>query len=843
MIQFLSKCFNLKAQLILASLVLVFTFSAAAQTTASGYIKDKESGEDMPFVSVYFQGTTTGTQSDISGKYYLSTNASVDSIVFSAIGYKPLTLGLKKGQSNLLNVALEEEGIAVEEVTIKESRKKIKDTMAIKVYREVVRHKSDNRMSSFDYYYYEDWVKMQFDLFNVNEGITEKKFFKPFKFVFENLDTTDDGEVFLPFLMKEQVTQHYYRSDPEAYKRVIVADRFSGINNSSVSALLDQRFEQIDIYDNVIILNDKSFIGPFAQGALINYNFYLKDSFYVDSLFCYELLFTPKSPQNLAFYGYAIIDKGTWGVKEIDMKIAEKANINFVNDFYLFQTFTLTDSGGWFMDGESTTKAVNIGKNEDASSWLITKSVSRKDIKINELIEPSIFKGDEIQLQPNARERDDAFWSGVRHDSLSISEQQIYDMVDTVQSTKAYKRYYWWFYLGTSAFMKAGPVEFGRFYKFVSWNDIEGVRLRFGGRTSVDFSKKVMLDAYAAYGTKDKEVKYDVGITTHLKRTNDRWHMLKVRYKDDYTRLGVNNPLMTYDNIINSITRTDGLDDLFRQQQFSLSYEREWLKGLMTTGQYNHTIWKSVPGRFEYSKTDEDGNVEPISSITSSELSLSTRIAFKEMYYESVFFRYHLTSYVPIVTFDYAIGIEDFLGGDYTYHKLALHMQHRWNNPIGYTKYQVFGGVMLGEIPYNLMHIPSGNETFLYDKYRFNLMNEFEFVMDRWAGIWVDHHFDGFFFNKIPGWKKLKLRELITFKMLWGDVSNRNAPGNGPLDFPTDENGNLTMEPLDGIYAELGFGIENILKILRVDFVWRLTQRDKEGIFPWWFKVGIQPKF
>jgi hypothetical protein len=597
------------------------------------------------------------------------------------------------------------------------------------------------------------------------------------------------------------------------------------------------------VYDNVIILNDKSFIGPFASGALINYNFYLKDSFYIDSMFVYELLFTPKSPQNLAFYGYAHIDKETWGIKEIEMRIAEKANINFVNDFYLFQRFVKTDSAGWFLAEESTTKAVNLGKNEDASSWLIKKTVSRDSITINRPIDPDIFKGDAIQLAPQARIRDDEFWNQIRHDSLSESEQGIYEMVDTVQSTKAYKKYYWWFYLGTSAFFKAGPVEFGRFYKFVSWNDIEGVRLRFGGRTSNDFSKKVQIEAYGAYGTKDRDFKYNVGIMTHLKRPNERWHMIKAHYMDDYTRLGVPNPLLTYDNIAQSILRTEPLDDLFRLNQFSFTYQKEWLKGLMTDAKFEHTKWKSVPGRFDFQKTDENGVTTDVPSVTSAEFSLSTRVAFKEMYYESVFYRYHVASYVPIVTFDYAIGIEDFLGGDYTYHKFNLVYQHRWNNPIGYTKYQLHAGIMLGEVPYNLMEMPMGNESFLYDKYRYNLMNEFEFVVDRWAGIWVDHHFDGFFFNKIPGWKKLKLRELITFKMLWGDVSDKNAPGNGPLDYPTDENGDLTMQHLDGIYAELGFGIENILKIFRVDFIWRMTQRDKPDITKWWFKVGLQPKF
>ncbi len=834
------KAIALFVLLSLSSLIPLF-----AQTSVSGVVKDSKTGETLPFVSIYFKGTTTGTQSDIPGKYFLSINKGVDSVVFSSMGYATLTLPVKSNQSNLLNVVMDEGGIEIEEVTVKETRKRIKDTTAIKVYREVVKHKQDNRMSSYAFYSYKDHVKMEFDLFNVSEGITEKKFFKPFGFIFENLDTTEKGEVYLPFLIKEQIYDQYYRSDPEASKRIVLADQFSGVNNSSVGALLDARFDQIDVYDNVIILNDKSFIGPFASGALINYNYYLYDSFYVDSMFIYELIFTPKSPQNLAFYGYAHIDKETWGIKEIEMRIAEKANINFVNDFYLKQAYELTDSAGWFLQGEEMHKAVNIGKNENSTSWLIKKNITRDSISVNVPIDPKIFKGDAIQFQPLARERDAEYWSEARIDSLSESEAGIYYMVDTVQSTKAYNKYYWWFYLATSAYFKAGPVEFGRFYKFVSWNDIEGVRLRFGGRTTTDFSKKVMLDGYVAYGTKDESQKwkYNFGLQTHLKRVNDRWHMFEIRYLDDYTRLGVQDPLLTYDNIMNSILRTSALDDLLRQQQFSFNYQREWLKGLMTTAHFSHTKWKSVPGRFEYSTTDEEGNIVPVPSFNAVEMGLETRIAFKEMYYENTFFRYSLGSYVPIVTVNYNIGIKDFLGGDYTYHKLSANFSHRWNNPIGYTKYQIFGGAVLNQVPYSLLEFPSGNETFIYDKYRYNMMNEFEFVVDRWAGIWIDHHFDGFFFNRIPGWKKLKLRELITFKGLWGTVSDKNAPGNGPLNYPTDEDGNVTLSTLDGFYFELGFGIENILKILRVDFVWRLSQQGQPEVKKWWFKIGIQPKF
>ena len=830
---------------------ILFCFSIGfAQKSISGKVLEVATDEPIPFANVFFEGTTIGTTTDFDGEFTLSTKDVEDATVLSvsSIGYQPTTIviGSKKGS---IVVKLETDEVQIEVVEIVEKRRKLeKDTTALKILTNVIKNKDNNRMKEYDYYQYNAYTKTQFDLYNVTkEGLENTKILSGMDVAFQYVDSTENGNTFLPVLFKESISDVYYKKNNNVTKEEVLAEQFSGVGNKSISQLIDAQFESIDIYDNLIIIAGKSFIGPFANGAKTVYHYTFADSMIVDGRMQYELYFIGKSLKDLAFKGKVTIDKPTYAVKNIELRIGDKTNINWLNDFYTYQSFELIDEfkNQWFIDKEISNQAVGFSKKEEALSFRVTRDVSRDSIILNKAQTEEFYRGDPIVYKNNAGKQTEEFWVESRHDTLSQQDADIYTMVDSVKNTKKYKTLEWLVNFALSANARVGPVDFGRWYQLVSWNDIEGVRFRLGMSTNKDLSKKFYLGSHIAYGTKDKLVKYSFNGFTHLKRDNFKLHSLEAAYKFDYTRLGViDDPLLFYDNFFNSLLSTGAIDDLMRIRQGQLKYTREWVSGVTTTAQFAHKEFQTIPGRFEFIKTDEMGGVTDFGSVTSSEFEVGLILSKGEQYIENEYSRFSLGSKKPIVTFTYTAGVEGLFGSDNTFHKIDFNLKHRLSVPFGYSKYQIFFGRIFGDVPYPLLEFHNGNQGFLYNKRAYNLMNGFEFASDYYGAFWFDHHFDGFIMNKIPGINKLQLRFLITSKFLLSDIRNpNNTDGNAQIDFPRNNVGELLLEPAEPFYSEIGFGFENILKVGRIDFLFRPTQIGKPEVKKFWFKIAFQPKF
>ena len=826
---------------------LLFAQQVFSQSDIIGKVIDAKTNEAIPFANVYFSGTSIGTTTGFDGAFELNNSTGAKSLIISSVGYKTETINL--GQTNNkqnIVVKLKSEDVKLTEVEIKGKRKLHRDTSALKVYAHVVKYKNINRMENIDFFQYNAYTKTQFDLFNVDPAkLDENRWLKGMDVTMDYLDTTEFGQAYLPMLLKESASKFYFRKYPSTTKEIVLAQKFSGVTNQSIVQLIDDNFQTVDVYDNLIPVSGKGFMGPFSPSGRLTYHYTLADTSDREGHTCYQLYFVGKSLDDLAFKGFAWIDTATWAIKEIELNIGSKVNINFVKDFYVYQKFNRIGKDSiWFVDEETSRNAVAISKKEGSTSFRITRNVSRKDIILNQGKDSKFYLGDEVEYRMINTEHNSEIWDSLRHDTLSMEEKGIYIMVDSVQNTKKYKRLAWLGSFASSAFLRAGPVEFGRFYKFVSWNDIEGVRLRLGARTTYKMSKKLQLTGHVAYGIKDEEFKGGAKAFLHLKRVNNKWHSIEAAYLNDYSRMGVPNPLLTYDNILNSLLRSGPSDDLLKLNSYNALYKKEWVQGIRTDIGYNHITFSSVPGRFGFKETASDGTVTVPEDFTTSEFTLGLRIAKKEQYLDTDYFRFEMNSRNPIITFNYAIGIKDFLGGDFTYHKFDFWYKHKWINAAGYTKYQLGAGTTLNKAPWMLLELHSGNQSFLYNKLRYNLMNEFEYVSDLYGAFWLDHHFDGFIMNKIPGINKLQLRLLVTSKILVGRLRDENGQNNDFLDFPVNEDGNTVLNsPNSPFYAEVGFGVENILKVGRIDFLWRLTDRDKANVKNWGIRIAFQPKF
>lgn len=828
--QIVSHTFN-KTILFLTAILL--SVSGFSQTTkVSGKIVDAVTREPLPFVNIVFTGTTIGAATDIEGNYSLTTTTRVDSITVSYIGYNKLTRAVKKGQEQTINIGLTQ-GVDLMVVEIRPG-----ENPAHRILRQIIAHKDKNDREKLDAYEYEVYNKVEFDLNNLSEDFKNNRILQPFSFIFDNIDSTNAKEKpYLPVFMTEALSDYYYRRSPRARNEVIKASKVTGLENSSVSQFMGDMYQNVNIYDNTILVFGKNFNSPISDNALLFYKFYLIDSVVIDGHKCYQLQFKPKRKQELAFVGNLWATDTTFAIKQIEMSIADDANINFINSTAVVQTYTQVDSA-WMMQKERLVIDFNPFPIEQKKKSMMgiygRKTADYSNFKINKPHEDKFYSATEnLKVNDDAFKKSDAYWEEHRHDSLSKNEKQIYKMVDTLQSLPVYRTWIDVIQIFVTGYKVKGNFEYGPYYNMFSTNEIEGNRFRFGGRTSNQFSKWYELSGYVAYGTRDEKFKYSLGIRSFI--TKHPRAMVGFYYKNDNEILGQSQNGFTTDNILASAFRVTPLRNMTNVKQVNAYIEREWFTGFNTKLSFiNRTMMPLAEFHYEYQKTANSIGIKE--NITTSEIRFLARLAYNEKYVEGEFTRVSLGTHYPVVQAQYTMGLKDIFFSDYNYHKLTVNLDDRIRiNPIGYFDYILEYGKVWNPLPYPLLELHGGNETYIYDIYAYNSMNYYEFVSDEYASATISHHFDGFFLNRIPLMRKLKWREVVGAKALIGRVNDKNR---SLLIFPEH------LYALDrGPYLEASTGIENIFKIFRVDAVYRLSYLDNPKAVPFSIKASLQFTF
>ncbi|MCK6640241.1 MAG: DUF5686 and carboxypeptidase regulatory-like domain-containing protein [Bacteroidia bacterium] len=800
---------------------------AQAQTIITGTVYDSLTNEPMPFVNIILPGTKAGAVSDIEGKFTIVTTVHADSIRAQYIGYKPTTLPIRNGVKQNINIPLSKNTVALGEIIVYAG-----ENPAHILLRKVWAKKPDNNKEKLDCYQYEAYNKLEFDLNNISEDFQKRKVMKPVSFIFDRIDSTNPTEKpHLPMFFSESISDFYYRKDPKTKKEIIKGSKVSGVEDASISQFTGEMYQDVNIYDNNIILFGKHFVSPMSTNGLLFYKYFLVDSMNVDGHWCYQVQFKPKRKQELLFVGNMWIADSSYAVKRLEMTITEDANLNYVTAFYVIQDYDNV-SGEWMLSKEKVVADFALTKRQ--MGLYGRKTTSYRNVKVNQCKDDEFYtRTENLIVEEGAEKRDSVFWAQARHDTLSRTEQGIYDMVDSVQNLPVYRTWENIMITAYSGYKIIGPFEFGPWYKTVSGNQIEGVRFRLGGRTSNAFSKWVEFSGYAAYGTKDEEFKYNFGFKSFI--TKKPRQLVGVNYKNDYEILGQSNNAFTSDNLLASIFRRNPLNNMTRVEQYEVWYERDWFTG------FNMRL--SLVNRNMYALNDTayyhlmpSGAPEYHSSIQTSEVRANFRFAWDEKYIEGVFSRVSMGTRYPVVQVQYVAGLKGVFNSDYTYHRVSINVDDRIRiNPIGYTNYILEAGKIFGTVPYPLMILHPGNETYVYDWASFNMMNYYEFASDQYAMATLIHHFDGFFLNKIPLMRKLKWREVASFRAVYGSVSNSNKDA---LVFPS------TLYSLNrGPYMEAGAGIENIFRFFRVDCFWRLTYLDNPRVKPVGVRISLQVLF
>jgi hypothetical protein len=805
-------------------------------TKVRGNITDAVTKQPMPFVAIALKGTSIGVISDFDGNYYLETRSQKDTLKVTCLGYRTQFIHIKKGTYQNLNIVMAPNEFAIKEVVVKPG-----ENPAHRILRLINDNKEKNSPEQFNAYQYELYNKIEFDVNNIGDEYKKKKLFKHFQFIFDYVDTSaETGKTYLPMFISEAMSDYYYRKSPKVEKEIIKANKISGWENPTISQFTGDMYQKVNVYSNYINIFGKNFVSPISNNALLFYKYYLLDSTFIDNHRCYHISFKPRRKQELTFTGDFWVNDTTFAIKKIKVRIADDANINYVKDLVATQEFAKVDNKHWFLKKDELFVDFNLG--DSLTGFFARKSAIYNNIQINKPKEEAFYSQlgfENIKVLDDASKKSDEFWNQSRPDSLSLREKNIYKMIDTIQEVPIFKTYVDVVNVILFGYKPWGKFEIGPYPKLYSYNEVEGHRFRLGGRTNLKFSDKNFFEAYIAYGLRDQGIKYGVSFYQFLTKTKSSYW--GATYKDDLEQFGKDpNTLISTDNILGTIFARSQILKLNRVREFTTYFDNEWFMGLSNRFTWRHRTIYTYQG-----DTVSIFEQLPLPKILTSEFTIKTRFAYKEQFIIGERSRTSIGTKWPIVQFNYTLGnyrkqtspmdVGSLFDG-YYYHKMNFGIEDEvYINPIGYSEYSLKAGKTFGRLPFHLLELHEGNETYWYNE-AYNLMNYYEFVSDQYLSLKLTHHFEGLILNKVPLFRKLKLREVAFANGVIGSLSDRNKQAN--INELHNSTNSKEMYYLTKPYCEAGIGIENIFKIVRLDAIWRLSYLDHPNIS----KFGIRAK-
>lgn len=802
------------------SFLLFGIFTLAQTKVIGGLIKDSHSDEPIPFASVVLKKSGFGKLSDSAGGFvfHLTDYSPADSLLITYVGYKPLTMALPeiKGDSIFLLINMERGGMGKEVVV------KSKYSRGWILWRKVVKQKPKNDRYRFENFGYELYNKLELDLNKFNkEKFKNIRPLRPFGFIIDQtIDSTSEDKPFLPVFLTETISDYYFQKDPLKRREEIKASRTSGVNNESVQKLLGGMDQNINVYNNYIPVFDKRFISPISDNGDAFYNYRLIDTQYVAGKRFFHLVFSPKHIGENTFDGDCWVHDTTFAIQKMNLRLSKEANVNYVDKLSIVQEYKLIQDSIWFLSKDKFIIDVSaIGKQKFGVTG--RKTTTYKDVLVNSgIVWETLRKNKKLEetvLMPGSTEQPEKYWNESRHEDLAKNEQAIYNMIDTLQHMPLFQHYSDIASFLATGYKAFGSLEYGPWFNAITANVVEGFRVRLDLGTSTNFSKTWWLRGYLAYGFKDEKIKGRAEIT-HLFQKNPRTK-LYASYTNDYDNGQVYYDEVGTDNIFAlAVRKTQVPSKYLRVEQTRLEFSKETNSGF--TFEVSGTRKKFNPVRSLPDKSifDNNGTGEPLNN---AEIAFRIRYAYLERFLEGSFLRTSLGSPYPIAEIKYARGIPGFLNSNYQYHKLSASV-HDYFKVANYGEiyYNVYGGKIFGTLPFPLLEIHPGNEMYYYNKYAFSLMNRFEYLSDEFVGINVEHNFGNGIFRLLEPTRKLKFRQFWTAKTLWGGLSDANKSFNqvGTV----FQNGHQFQSLNGKTYMEVGTGVDNILRVLRIDFVWRL---------------------
>lgn len=842
----------------------IFLSHAQSFTSASGIVKDSITGEPLPFVSVYFDGSTIGAMTDDNGTFTLQNNQGYTKLAAASLGYDTKFIDLKPGKKNdNLEVLLKPTAFEISEVVVKPKREKYtrKDNPAVELIKKVIAHKNDNRIEAKPEYQTEVYEKLSLSLDNFNPNLDKNKFLKKFKFIKNYLDTSEfNGKPILTVSVRENLSDFYYRKSPKAEKTIVRAKRMQGIDKTlddggGITSNLEEIFKSINIFDNNIPILLNRFVSPLSSTlATTYYHYYIMDTLDVGGDKCVDLAFVPANSESYGFTGrlYITLD-GNYAVKKVLLNTPANINLNWVDKLRIEQEFKQMPDSTWVLDQENT--FVNFYVVKGTQQLYAHQLRNYDNYNFNVQNADSVFGLlGALHVLPEATAQPDTFWTHNRPIPLKEKEDALKDLLGQLRKVPAFNAIIKTAeilitgYIPTANDKKVTKFDFGPMNTTFSANHLEGFRMRVGGMTTANLNPYWFASGYLAYGTNDRKIKYNLKLTHSF--TKKEYHegenpvnnLSFIQEYDVYTP-GQDFLFTSKDNIFVAWKVGEPVTKMQYIRKSVLQYEKEWLNGL---------TWKSwimnqnneAAGTLQYIKRDESGNLYHIKDFTTSEIGTQLRFAPGERAYngrsgkESVF---NLSKDAPVFKLSHQLGIKGVLGGDYNYNHTEISAEKRiWLSSFGHIDAQVKAGKVWDKIPFPLLILPNTNQSVTIQPEAFHMMNALEFVTDQYVSFNATYYLKGWILNRIPGIKWLRLREVLSFNMIYGGLTDKNNPTLTPGLFLLPDG----TQPLGSTpYMECSVGLENIFKILRIDYYRRLTYLDHPDIKKGGIRIALRFTF
>ena len=842
----------------------IFLSHAQSFTSASGIVKDSITGEPLPFVSVYFDGSTIGAMTDDNGTFTLQNNQGYTKRAAASVGYDTKFTDLKPGKKNdTLEVLLKPTAFEISEVVVKPKREKYtrKDNPAVELIKKVIAHKNDNRIEAKPEYQTEVYEKLSLSLDNFNPNLDKNKFLKKFKFIKNYLDTSEfNGKPILTVSVRENLSDFYYRKSPKAEKTIVRAKRMQGIDKTlddggGITSNLEEIFKSINIFDNNIPILLNRFVSPLSSTlATTYYHYYIMDTLDVGGDKCVDLAFVPANSESYGFTGrlYITLD-GNYAVKKVLLNTPANINLNWVDKLRIEQEFKQMPDSTWVLDQENT--FVNFYVVKGTQQLYAHQLRNYDNYNFNVQNADSVFGLlGALHVLPEATAQPDTFWTHNRPIPLKEKEDALKDLLGQLRKVPAFNAIIKTAeilitgYIPTANDKKVTKFDFGPMNTTFSANHLEGFRMRVGGMTTANLNPYWFASGYLAYGTNDRKIKYNLKLTHSF--TKKEYHegenpvnnLSFIQEYDVYTP-GQDFLFTSKDNIFVAWKVGEPVTKMQYIRKSVLQYEKEWLNGL---------TWKSwimnqnneAAGTLQYIKRDESGNLYHIKDFTTSEIGTQLRFAPGERAYngrsgkESVF---NLSKDAPVFKLSHQLGIKGVLGGDYNYNHTEISAEKRiWLSSFGHIDAQVKAGKVWDKVPFPLLILPNTNQSVTIQPEAFHMMNALEFVTDQYVSFNATYYLKGWILNRIPGIKWLRLREVLSFNMIYGGLTDKNNPTLTPGLFLLPDG----TQPLGSTpYMECSVGLENIFKILRIDYYRRLTYLDHPDIKKGGIRIALRFTF
>lgn len=813
-----------------------------AQTVLQGSVRDSVTGEALPFVSLLVKGTTQGAASDDDGNFRFTVSSPGRSPVLKVVylGYRDKEIPFRPGQTSTLRIELAPATFELSEVVVKPKKYKKKGNPAVEFVENVIARREQNDPRNHSFYSRERYEKMTFALNDYRKKESAKGLGKKFNFMTEYVDTSEiSGLPILNVSVKETLETQYYRQSPRTEKTVVHGIKRAGIDEvfaqDGVQVFLKEVFQDIDLFRNDIPLMMNRFISPLSRFGPGYYKYYLLDTLDIGGEKCVDLGFAPFNPESFGFTGhlYVTLDS-TYFVKRAKLNVPPDINLNFVSGMSIEQEYARTPDGTRLIDKDDVIVEFKI--TPKTKGLYARRTVTYRDHSFEAPADLSVFKKEELVIEDRgARSRTDEFWTENRHIPIKKKENAVQAMLEKMREVPVY--YYTEKvvtilisgYIPTAG--TESKVDIGPMNTSISANNVEGARLRIGGATTAYLNRRLFADGYVAYGTKDEKLKYQAGIEYSFKDKNEHpneftIHSLRAEYGYDVNQLGQHYLYTNTDNMFLSLKRKRD-DRTTYLRKASLAYKREHYSGL-SYGAALRFQTEYATRYVPFLSKLADGTVRSYRDYNLSEAEFFIRFAPHEKYYQTRNHRIPITLDAPVFMLTHRTAKKGLLGSDYTYNFTEFSFQKRfWLSAFGYADVILKAGKIWNKVPFPLLAIPNANLSYTIQYESYSLMNAMEFLNDEYASWDVNYYLNGALFNRIPLLQRLKWREVIGFKGMFGQLSKKNDPAysDGLFEFPE---GSYAMGKRP--YMEVSVGVENIFKFLAVNYVWRLSYLDNPDI-------------